>query len=301
MGFRGAVAILAQADAWPHSVGCSACACAVCHLHQLTELAPHVVAKLRTAQGPKMDMFLVLTETQAYKIACAGYEVDCAMFAPLGNSAPQGNYVPLKDSQELAMEAALHAWTLPLEAAKRSSSWLVLKLTASQEQVLQMVTKGKIKRDTQRSGWPWEGNLPLAAFSWSCDFYGIAPLGMAGWAERSPWLRARPLRQPPSTLCAECGAKDVNVWSAPPQSDWAKQDYCVRCWYNFALKANNPAEAGVPLARLLCRMGCGRPAAAGFPTCCRTCKWSEGGGQHGPFCEQAFKNAQHGAVAMECA
>ena len=42
-----------------------------------------------------------------------------------------------------------------------------------------------------------------------------------------------------------------------------------------------PTEAAVEA----CENGCGRPAAEGFPTCCRTCGWS-GGQSHGPICNE---------------
>ena len=56
--------------------------------------------------------------------------VDCGIFAPQG-------YVPLKDSRELALEAALEAWTMRAEGAT-APNLLVLKLTTSTEQFQKM-------------------------------------------------------------------------------------------------------------------------------------------------------------------
>ena len=121
-------------------------------------------------------------------------------------------------------------------------------------------------------------------------------LGVDGWAALTPWLQARPCRQDPTTRCAECGAQGVMVWSAwwkqsPKQSDWCKQDYCAGCWHNFKLEL----ETGLRCRP--CTKGCGRAAAPGCATCCRTCGLSEDGGQHGPFCEE-YQTTQLGAVSM---
>ena len=162
-----------------------------------------------------MEMFLALTEEQAYESQRAA-AVDCGMFAPPGKF---GKYVPLKDSKDLAVEAAMQACCVrSVEVATAPSTWLVVQLTASAEQMMQSVYDAEISRDAQHGGWRWEGDMPLAAFSKDWCYYVIAPIGAA-----HPWLR------------------------------------CIK--------------------------GCGRAAAPGYKTCCRTCKWSGGGGQHGPICE----------------
>ena len=240
----------------------------------------------------EIEMFLALTEEQAYESQRKA-AVDCGMFAPPGKF---GKYVPLKDSRALAVEAATQACCVrSVELATAESTWFVLQLTASVEQMMQSVIDAEISRDAPRSGWRWEGDMPLAAFSKDWCKCVIAPIGAAGWAARARWLQARPLAF--CNRCAQCGAEGVEVWA----STTSESDCCADCWHSFALEANNSAEAEVPQAQLRCIKGCGRAAALGYNTCCRTCQWSGGGGQHGPKCEEAFQKAQLGEVAMDCA
>ena len=231
-------------------------------------------------------MYLVLTEQQKFESERAGM-VDCAIFAP------PGRYVPLKDSVKLALEAALKAWTMRhAEAALAPSTWSVLKVTTTAQQLQQSVENKEISRDAKHGGWQWYGNLPLKTFSVDWSPGKLPPLGVDGWAELTPWLQAQPRRQDPTTRCAECGAQGVMVWSAWwKQSDWCKEDYCASCWHKFKLEL----ETGLRCRP--CIKGCGRAAAPGFSTCCRTCRSSEGGGQHGPICEE-YQTTQLGAVSM---
>ena len=241
---------------------------------------------LPPVSGAKMEMYLALTKEQAFESERAAV-VDCGIFAP------PGRYVPLKNSMELAVEAALKAWTMRAEAATAPSSWFVLEVTTSVEQVEQSVKNNEISKDAKRGGWRWHGNLPLKIFSVDWSSGNLAPLGVEGWAARTPWLQARTHRQDPTTRCAECGVEGDEVWSAWwLQSDWCKQDYCARCWHNFKLEL----ETGLRCRP--CIKGCGRGAAPGYATCCRTCKSSGGGGQHGPICEE-YQTTQLGEVSMQ--
>jgi len=62
-------------------------------------------------------------------------------------------------------------------------------------------------------------------------------------------------------------------------------------------EASRPPAAGLPGGAQCQNFHlCGRPAALGFPTCCRTCL-ATGGQQHGPMCEQVFQAARGGPPA----
>jgi len=63
--------------------------------------------------------------------------------------------------------------------------------------------------------------------------------------------------------------------------------------------ASQDKDRGDMLTPGQCSKNCGRPAAVGFPTCCRTC---DGSGRHGPRCEAEFRASQdkdEGETLME--
>ena len=69
-----------------------------------------------------------------------------------------GNYIPLKMSPELAIQAALgsdHNWSVATTAETEGTEWIVLRIRLGPEEFAKAFIQGKIHWNQQMTGLQW--------------------------------------------------------------------------------------------------------------------------------------------------
>ena len=169
---------------------------------------------------------------QAY-IAFNEYDArycDSTHALPCKGLTPSGKYVPLRDTQEKALQNAMdkrHTAT-NLMMAKQSTVWYILEMTFSVNKALHFFQERSLIR--MEEGWRFYGDLRLSeaeSLEWiQCT---IPPTGMMIWA-------CQALKSKEYSLCGNCigcGATAVPVW----YSSKICNSFCCHCWHSSLMES----------------------------------------------------------------
>jgi hypothetical protein len=180
-----------------------------------------------------LTCFLAFCESDANRIGNSGI-IDPELF---------GNYIPLKRSPELAVLAALAGRTSQaMRAANEATTWFVLEVGWTAEQVGDFFTQNKLARCRERDGsfcYRLREAIQLqeaARAEWvKVD---IAAIGLDAWAARTLHACASL-----TSTCADCAGRNLPVRQGGRQGD----AWCLPCWHSFlAEHAKEDLHAGPP-------------------------------------------------------
>jgi mono/diheme cytochrome c family protein len=169
-----------------------------------------------------LTCYLAFCESDANRIDSSGI-IDPELF---------GNYIPLKRSQEAAVLAALATRTSQaMKAASEATTWFVLEVSWSPEQVGHFFMQIKLSRCKERDG-SWCYRLREAiqlqeAATAQWRKIDVAATGLDAWAERNLYACSKFTGH-----CADCHGDNLTVRQGGRQGD----AWCQPCWHRFLAK-----------------------------------------------------------------
>jgi len=188
--------------------------------------------------GGALVTFMATTE-EGYNRALASGKL-----SPGNCTAPSCPWVPLKESEEAAMESALrspkfekHDWPT------QEHVWCVLRLCFTPQQATQafqqhLLTSFWPANDTSYAGgYRWHGAISLADFAHEWTRLALAPTGYEAWADRH-LAKITGANKVAEGVCAGCGGM---------QAGWAvgsRSLYCAACWHEFICTPAEPEDGG---------------------------------------------------------
>ena len=112
-----------------------------------------------------MEGFVAIPAEEAHALEESGV-LKASMF---GYSYP-GRYIPLKESHQAALHAAMQSSAAQdRSAAGMAVSYFVLKMTFNHEQMIEHITSETLTRDKQHQGWRWWGDLRMGVGLLECS------------------------------------------------------------------------------------------------------------------------------------
>ena len=75
------------------------------------------------------------------------------------------NYLPLKDTQECALDPAMTGNAMTIPMAREVTVWKILEINVPEAAAFQMVQNGQLVRDINSNGWRFFDNLDCGYFS----------------------------------------------------------------------------------------------------------------------------------------
>jgi hypothetical protein len=105
-----------------------------------------------------MKAYIALSEEVARDVEVAG----CLTHSMLGSHC---NWLPMKESPKLAVDRAVQATAFNGIIAEESVTMYILEVTLSESQALDLFQREKLVRIKKTEGWQWNGDLPLAGYS----------------------------------------------------------------------------------------------------------------------------------------
>ena len=128
-------------------------------------------------------------------------------------------YLPLKETQERAVDAAMTGNAMMIPMARELNVWKILEINVPEAAAFQMVQNGKLVRDINRNGWRLFGNLDYGSFSHQWYEATLAPMGVDAWTKKTlmPTFRVTE-----NAVCCQC-QKQGAVWRM----------HCGDCWLDF--------------------------------------------------------------------
>jgi hypothetical protein len=136
---------------------------------------------------------------------------------------PHVRYVPLKDTKEHALDAAIKAKGMDLPGMARTwTKWSVIELWVPESTAFEMVSAGKLQRYLAANGWKLFAELDYTDFE--ATWYPIhsPPMGTAAWTQLNLMPSFKTL---PNEQCICCDKKGA-VW----------RRYCGDCWLDYLQK-----------------------------------------------------------------
>jgi hypothetical protein len=181
----------------------------------------------------QLTCFLAFCESDANRIDSTGI-IDPELF---------GNYIPLKVSPKLAVHAALAGRTSQaMKAASEATTWFVLEVGWSAEQVGEFFVDQKICRAKEKDGsMCFRLRCPiqlreLAKCEW-CQIE-IEATDFEAWADRMLYACITFTGR-----CADCEQQHVPLRQGGRQGD----AWCLPCWHSFlANDVKEDLHAGLP-------------------------------------------------------
>ena len=170
-----------------------------------------------------MQAYIAMPEAQALEVDVAK-NMTCASL-----SLPRNlNYLPLKDTNELAVDAAISGHAMLLPMATDVTVWYILEITVPEQTAFKMVQDGLLVRDLGRGGWRLFGNLDFSAFAHQWYKASLPPMGVEAWSEKTlmPRFRVRI-----NSVCCICH-KSGPVW----------RNYCAGCWIQFCMDTQTKVD-----------------------------------------------------------
>ena len=161
-------------------------------------------------------------------------QIPCKAFA--FNEQRPGKYVPLQESIQGAMDAAISTNTLsatPMVAAKAATMWFILEIAISDDQAIDLFQEGGLSRT--RCGWRWHKDLDLdlGDLTWHqwipCQ---REPIGMEQWAALK--LKGTQV-EIENSKCSVCGATNTKVWETSTDDD-VRVNFCTECCHQFLME-----------------------------------------------------------------
>ena len=128
-------------------------------------------------------------------------------------------YLPLKETQERAVDAAMTGNAMMIPMAREVTVWKILEINVPEAAAFQMVQNGKLVRDINRKCWRFSGNLDYGSFSHQWYEVTLAPMGVDAWTKKTlmPTFRVTE-----NAVCCKC-QKQGAVWRM----------HCGDCWLDF--------------------------------------------------------------------
>ena len=117
-------------------------------------------------------------------------------------------YLPLKNSEELALQAAFKGNGMEVPIARDPSLWNILGVHVPQSAAFEMVQAGNLIRDVNGGGWRLYAELNYSAFSPQWSQVTLPPMGVAAWSEMTLMPSFRTF---PHGSCCQCNKKGA-VW-----------------------------------------------------------------------------------------
>ena len=129
------------------------------------------------------------------------------------------NYLPLKDTQECALDAAMAGNAIMIPMAREVTVWEILEVHVPKAAAFQMVQHGQLVRDIKRHGWRFFDNLDYGCFSHQWYKVTLAPVGVDIWTQKALTPTFHVTENAVCHLCQKQGA----VW----------RKHCGDCWLDF--------------------------------------------------------------------
>ena len=133
---------------------------------------------------------------------------------------PHVRYVPLKDTKEHALDAAIKAKGMehPL-MARNWTTWSVIELRLPESTAFQMVSAGDLQRFLPGNGWKLFTELDYTDLSAIWEPVHLPPMGMHAWTQLILMPEFKTL---PNESCIRCYKRGA-AW----------RSYCGDCWLDY--------------------------------------------------------------------
>ena len=128
-------------------------------------------------------------------------------------------YLPLKETQERAVDAAMTGNAMMIPMARELTVWKILEINVPEAAALQMVQNGKLVRDINRNGWRFFGNLDYGSFSHQWYEVTLAPMGVDAWTKKTLMPTFRVIE---NAVCCQCQKQGA-----------VRRMHCGDCWLDF--------------------------------------------------------------------
>ena len=188
-----------------------------------------------------MEAFLAFQEQEAEALGAKGAS---GVLSPKMFGNPF-TYLPLKETVEMAIDAALHSSKSPPASVSQETTWYVLKITLNADQFLEAFKSGVLRsgmrghprRGAPVPGWRWYGEIPIGEFAHCWSVGTVPPLGIETWAEKvlTPKYQLKAFGR-----CAGCNRQGDPVWTSNHKFNY--QDFCASCWNAFMMRAKDEAN-----------------------------------------------------------
>jgi len=161
----------------------------------------------------------------AFRVERAGFVEQIGKLTRTMFGSPY-KYIPFRSSPALAVEKVLESRHSDPRAATEESTWLLLNVIFTPQQVCEMFNKDMISK--VEGGWRFYGDVFLqevASFEWlRCTF---EPIGLEQWSKKT--LKKR--RMIMEGTCAQCKTDNVTTWCSSKLHEY--EFFCVRCWNSY--------------------------------------------------------------------
>ena len=161
-----------------------------------------------------MQVYIAMPEEAAWRVD-GTQEITLASLMTLPNNI---KYLPLKETREHALDAAMTGSAMTLPIAREITVWKILEINMPRATAFQMVQDGKLVRDINRKGWRLFDNLEFGSFSPQWWEVTVAPIGVYAWTERA----LMPKFQVSHQACSRC-QKQTAVYRM----------HCGDCWLDW--------------------------------------------------------------------
>ena len=175
-----------------------------------------------------MKCFIAFTEMDAAYVQ-SNFAISGKLFSP------QRKFVPLMDTQEGAVHAAMKApMVASMKAVTEETDWFILELIFSEDKAFELVQSNILHRQAwlPAAGWRWYGVMQLkdaASVQWIR--ITVAPTGIDAWAEQTLIKKDRR----PCGPCSGCLSTEGLLWLADEKNDY--KAFCSKCWRAFFMES----------------------------------------------------------------
>ena len=126
---------------------------------------------------------------------------------------------PLKDTADLAADAAVQANAWNVTTARNVTVWNILQIQVPTSSAFQLVQTGSLARHVPGLGWFLKGVLDYSEFTHCWSEFSLAPMGVEAWAKTYLMPTFRTI---PDHACDQCHKKGA-VWRM----------HCAECWITY--------------------------------------------------------------------
>ena len=161
-----------------------------------------------------MQVFVATHEQRAF-------EIDAAKMLTLASlGLPQHiKYLPLKETRDAALDAAITGNALLMPMARRVTVWRILEVHVPEATAFQMVHRGEMVRQLAPRAWRLYGDLDYSGFTHCWCGTTRPPVGVVAWAQNTLMPRFQVSLTGTCCRCQKRGA----VW----------REHCGDCWLDW--------------------------------------------------------------------
>ena len=133
---------------------------------------------------------------------------------------PHVRHVPVKDTKEHALDAAIKAKGMELPSMARNwTNWSVIELRVPESTAFEIVSAGYLQRHLAANGWKLLAELDYTGFSAIWETVNMPPMGLDAWTQLVLMPSFKTLPNEKCILCNKRGA----AW----------RSYCGDCWLDY--------------------------------------------------------------------